>query len=109
MFIFYFNRKSQWCEVYLEEVHPNTFNRKNGSRWGYYESKTVREKMGVFGEIHLVSSRVRPDTVEHEIHHLWFDWMRESGRDLSGRTEEKSVRMYDEMMKHFWNEYERNK
>lgn len=108
MFRVYFNRKTQWFEVFLEDVSPETFHRQGGGRWGYFLPTWERPRVGKFGEIHLVSSRVRPDVVAHELLHLWIAWLQAKGVIITSRNEEILVLLYDELIRHFWKEFERN-
>src|SRR5512146_1437043 len=119
----FFRRKRQFFTVYLHDVHPSTFKRNGGGRWGYFVKKWDNPKEGLFGEIHLVKSRVRVDSVSHEIDHLRCEWMFANGRYvtikvrgrktlvrgkiLTGRNEEWYCRFGDELTRHFWREYKR--
>src|SRR5512143_207951 len=101
----YFNRRRQFVSVFLHEVSPQTFHRRGGGRWGYYLPAEERGRRGKFGELHLVSDRVRPDVVAHELTHLLADRMRARGMTWCERTEEKSAEMMDELTRAFWREW----
>lgn len=104
-FRIYFDRRRRWVCVYLHDVAPQTFERRGGGRWAYFEPAAERGRYGVLGELHFVSSRVRPDTVAHELIHVLADWMREKGMTFSERSEERIAVMYDELTRNFWREY----
>ena len=105
-FTFYFNRRRQWIDVTLHDVSPQTFVRRNGTRWGYYQSETLRnDRRGKFGEIHLVASRVTPDLAAHELFHLLADWLRCKGMTITPQNEERLAWLFDEMTRNFWREY----
>ena len=101
----HFNRRRQWITVTLHDVSPQTFVRRNGTRWGYYQAETFRhDRRGKFGEVHLVASRVTPDLVAHELMHVLLDWIH--CRDIdTRRNEERLACLLDEMTRNFWREY----
>ena len=101
----FFNRKRQFFDVYLHDVSPNTFNRKGGGRWGYFVATWEHPRRGKFGEIHLVKSRVRPDTVSHELDHLRCEWMFKRWIILTPKNEEQWCKFGDELTRNFWREY----
>lgn len=107
MFRVYFNHHRQWFDVHLEDVHPDTFNRHNGSRWGYFQANYEFPRRGLFGEIHLVASRVTRDLVAHELLHLWIEWLRTKDITIVPQNEEKYVVLFDELTRRFWKEYEK--
>ena len=108
-FTVYFNSRRQWFIVELHDVTPNTFERRGGGRWGYYQPEAERQnRRGKFGEVHLVASRVRPDLVVHELHHLFIYWMRCKHIAITPINEERLVMRFDEMVRNFYREYERN-
>ncbi len=104
-FRLYFNRRKQWVDVYLWDVHPDTFERWGGGRWGYYLAGSERTRRGRFGEIHLVRSRVRADGVAHELVHVLADRMRVRNITWSTYTEERIAVWMDELTRSFWREY----
>ena len=104
----YFNRRKQLIDVILHDVHPNTFERRGGGRWGYYDEASGRNlKKGLFGEMHLVKSRVRSDTVAHELFHLLCDYIRSREVYLSNMNEEYYALKFDEFTRNFWREYKK--
>lgn len=106
MFRVYFNRRKQFFEVVLHDVHPNTFERKGGGRWAYYENFEERDsKLGLFGTIHCVKSRVREDVIAHELFHLLSDWIFTNGYVFSTANEEKFATFLDEITRGFYREY----
>src|SRR5574342_682822 len=101
-FRFYFNRKRQFCEVFLWEVHPTTFARWGGGRWGYYQPQDDNNIYGKIGEIHLISKRIRVDLVSHELTHVVFDWFGKRNIIITSRTEETFASILDEMIRSFY-------
>lgn len=100
-----FNRR-QWLDVFIHDVSVDTFVRRNGTRWGYYQAAEERQnKAGKFGEIHIVSGRVTPDTVAHELDHARWDWIFSNDITPSTRNEERLCKLLDEMTRNFWREY----
>ena len=97
-----FNRGRQWVEVYLEDVHPSTFHRRGGGRWGYFIPQWTHPRRGLFGEIHIVRSRLRHDVVAHELLHLWIEWLRARNVTINDRNEESLALLYDELTRRFW-------
>lgn len=104
-FKLFFNRRKQWVCVYLEDVHPETFKRNGGGRWGYYLQNGERGRAGLFGEIHLVRSRVRSDGVSHELIHLLADYLRARGTAITVYNEERIAELFDNWTRQFWREY----
>lgn len=102
-----FRRNKQFFEVYLEDVHPNTFHRRGGGRWGWFLATHDNPRRGLFGEIHLVKSRVRMDVVSHELDHLRCDFLFSNRISLSTRNEEWFCKFGDELTRNFWRSYER--
>lgn len=101
-----FNRNKQYLTVFLEEVAPVTFHRKGGGRWGYWWSGDDRaERLGWFGDLHIVASRVRNDVVAHELEHVLIDW--QGGKPITAHNEERLCRLMDELTRNFWREYKK--
>lgn len=100
-----FNRRKQWVDVTLWDVHPSTFASWQAGRWAYYQAAADRSKCGKFGEIHFVASRVRADVVAHELIHLLCDIMRTRGMNWTERSEERIAAIYDGLVSSFWREY----
>lgn len=103
-FILKFNEKKQYVEVFLHEVHPNTFQRKKGGRWGYFLATWTNPKCGKFGEIHFVRSRLRLDVIVHELDHVRTEWMWENGFTITRRTEERMASFLDGLVWRFLRE-----
>lgn len=108
-FRIYFRRKRQWIDVYLHDVHPNTFANRKGGRWGYFVATWTDCRNGVLGEIHLVESRVRIDSVVHELDHARTEWMLAGGTTITRSTEERMATLLDELARKFYQEYEKYK
>ena len=100
-----FNHNRQFFKVYLHDVSPITFKRKGGGRWGYWLTTCENPRRGLFGELHLVKSRVRPDTVSHELDHLRCAWMFKKFIIVTPKNEEWFCTMGDELHRKFWREY----
>jgi hypothetical protein len=106
-FLIYFNKKKQWLKVTLWDVHPNTFDRWKAGRWGYFIAKWDNPRIGFFGELHLVKSRVREDLVAHELFHALVEWMWANREPISNHNEERYATMFDEMTRGFYKEYKK--
>lgn len=106
-FRLYFNKRRQFVLVQLHDVNPETFKSKNSTRWGYYQANKNRTKAGLFGEIHLVKSRVREDLVAHELIHLLGDVLRSKDRRFSEYNEEYIAELFDNWTRQFFREYKK--
>lgn len=100
-FKFYFNRRKQFCEVSLWDVHPNTFARWNSGRWAYFQADYTNPRLGKFGELHFIKSRIRFDTISHELFHLATEWIWSGGDTLTRKNEEKYAVFFDEITRKF--------
>jgi len=107
VFRVYFNRRRQYFSVHLDEVSPDTFHRQGGGRWGWFHETWSNPYKGEFGTIHIVASRVRHDVVAHELLHGWIAWLKARDVAVTFRNEERLVLIFDEMVRHFWKEYEK--
>ncbi len=108
-FTIYFNGKKQFITVHLWEVNPGTFANWGGGRWGYFEEKWENPKIGFFGEVHLVKSRIRPDLVVHEMFHVLVEWMWANGITITRKNEEKMDEFLDQLVGKFYREYDKTK
>lgn len=100
-----FNRGRQWIDVTIWDVHPTTFQNWGGGRWGYWEPKWENPKEGFFGELHLVESGIREDTVAHEmIHPVWERFVANNYK-FNRRNEERFAVYVDELVRKFYKEY----
>lgn len=100
-FKFHFNRRKQFCEVYLWKVHPNTFARWGSGRWAYFVASYENPRIGKFGELHFIRDRLRYDVVNHELFHLATEWMWSGGDTITRRNEEKYATFFDEISRRF--------
>ena len=100
-FRLYFNRKRQWSEVYLHDVHPNTFHKGGGGRWGYFTPVRKNSRSGSFGELHFVKRRLRYDLIVHELFHLAVDYVWSKGQVIDRRNEEKMAEFMDGLVRNF--------
>lgn len=100
-FVVYFNKRRQHFEVYLWAVHPDTFAKWGGGRWGYWDNERESDKAGKFGAIHFVKRRLRFDTIVHEIEHVRVDWMWSRGDTITRKNEEKYTILLDELVRKF--------
>jgi|GEM_PF-2272929 len=101
----FFRRKKQFYDVHLWNVHPTTFSNWRGGRWGYFIATWENPKRDKFGEIHLVESRIRVDTVSHELDHLRLEWLFANRVGLGIRNEEWFCKFGDELIRNFYREY----
>ena len=96
-FKIFFNKKKQWVNVSLWDVHPSTFARWKAGRWAYFLATWENPKAGEFGELHFVVSGLRFDTLSHEIFHVLAEWMMANREPVSSKNEEKYAVMTDEL------------
>lgn len=102
----FFRRKRYFYDVCIHDTHPSTFERKGGGRWGYFKASGEWPiRVGFVGEIHLVASRVRVDSVSHELDHLRCSFLRRNGIVLNTRNEEWYCKFGDELIRNFYREY----
>lgn len=106
-FTVFFRKRRQWVNVYIQDVSPEVFQRRGGGRWGYFVPRWEDTRIGWFGDIHLVSSRVRVDSVSHELDHLRMEWIFANGIKLSTRNEEWFCKFGDELIRNFYREYDK--
>lgn len=106
-FKIYFNRNKQYLEVILHEVSSETFYRRKGGRWGYFIPTWEQSRRGKFGELHLVKSRLRADTIVHETFHVVCAWLFARNLQLTPKNEEKMAEFQDELFRKFYREYEK--
>lgn len=83
--------------VYLHDVHPDTFARWKAGRWAYFMATWQNPKIGEFGELHFVTSRLRFDTLSHEIFHFVVEYMYANRDNITTRNEEKYASLTDEV------------
>lgn len=103
----YFNRRKQWLDVYIKDVHPNTFERWDGGRWAYFVPAWESPRSGKFGEIGMVSSRVRTDSIVHEMFHVLCEWMWANRTAVTSGNEETLAAMLDELVRNFERQYKK--
>jgi hypothetical protein len=92
----YFNNKKSWVDVYLYDVHPDTFAGWGAGRWAYWQEEGC--KTGLFGTLHFIKNRLRIDTVTHEISHLRQAWLRANLNAWTGRNEESVIEFGDRLL-----------
>ena len=88
-------------DVYLWDVHPNTFANWGGGRWGYFHATWKNASLGKFGELHFVKGRLRFDTVYHEIRHLCVEWLWQNGETVTRKNEERIISFEDKVANSF--------
>jgi hypothetical protein len=71
-----------------------------GDYSGAYVSYPYRKRRGLFGEIHLVWSRINPEYVSHEVAHLVYDYQQTLGK--SPDTSEKIATLTGEINGEIW-------
>lgn len=106
-FLVYFNKRKQFLKIVLWDVHPNTFANWKAGRWGYFIAKWESPRIGFFGEIHLVKSRVREDVVAHELFHALMEWMWANRDAITSRNEERYATLMDELTRNFYKGFNR--
>lgn len=108
-FRIYFNKKRQWIDVKIWDVHPITFKSWGGGRWAYFDPTWWNDdntsKSGKFGELHCVKSGIREDTVAHELEHVLLGWCFANWVIPTPRNEEKLCTIMDELTRKFWKGY----
>lgn len=104
VFHLHFNRKRQWVAVYLWDVHPNTFERWDAGRWGYWLAEWTNCRSGHFGSLHFIRSRLRIDTISHEIDHWRQEWLWANRNAWTGRNEESCIEIKDRLLWRFLKE-----
>jgi hypothetical protein len=97
MFKVFFNKKRQFLEVELWDVHPTTFYRWKAGRWGYFEATWDNPKSGKFGELHFVLGNLRFDTVSHEVFHVIVEYLHANRDNITTKNEEKYADLTDEL------------
>lgn len=108
-FKIYFNKRRQWLDVTLWDVHPTTFARWGSGRWAYFLATWDNPKQGEFGELHMVKSGIRVDTLVHEIIHVLAEWTLANRDPLCPRNEERLATMCDEITRRFVRELRKSK
>lgn len=106
-FKFYFNRKKQFCEVFIHDVSNETFKRRGGGRWGYFLATRGNSRIGKIGELHFVKSRLRFDTIAHELFHLMVEFAWSNGEAIDRRNEERYATFLDEITRNFLKEFKK--
>lgn len=104
-FKIYFNKKKQYINVYLHDISHETFNRKGGGRWAFFQAIWENPRSGLFGELHFVKSRVREDVIVHEMLHALTEWMYSGGFTITRQNEERMCEFMDELVRKFYREY----
>jgi len=104
-FRMYFNRRKQWIEVTIWDVHPTTFARWGGGNWAYFEAARLNSRAGLFGELHMVQSGIREDTVAHEMVHPVWERFVANDYKFSRYNEERFAVYLDELVRNFYREY----
>lgn len=96
-----YKKSEYWIKVFLHEVHPTTFARWKNGYWGYF---ILSEEEGYFGELHFVKSRLRFDTIVHEIDHARTELMWSNGFTITRKNEESMATLLDQMVRNFLRE-----
>lgn len=109
MFRVYFNRRKQWLEVELWDVHPNTFEKWGAGRWAYFQADWEYPDRGKFGELHFVRSRIRFDVIGHELFHVMAEWIHANRTGITSNNEERLASLFDEMCRKLEKELRKQK
>lgn len=104
-FIIKFNRGKQWISVTVWDVHPTTFKNWGGGRWAYFLAGWETPNNGLFGELHLVKSGIREDTVVHEMFHVLCEIIYSRRDAITKYNEERYATLLDELTRKFWRYY----
>lgn len=103
-FSFYFDKgKLLWIDVYLYDVHPNTFASWRAGRWAYWQPEDPC-RSGLFGSLHFIRSRLRLDTISHELDHVRQEWLWANRSAWTGKNEEAIVEVKDRLLWRFLRE-----
>lgn len=100
-----FSKNKQWIDVTIWDVHPTTFDRWGGGRWAYFEPRWDNPREGILGELHLVESGIREDTVAHEMLHVVWERFVANDYKFIRQNEERFARYLDELVRKFYREY----
>jgi hypothetical protein len=100
-----FNSNKQYINVFVYDVHPTTFERWNGTYWAYFEPTWTNPKDGEFGQLHMVKSGIREDTVAHELFHVLCEFVWANRDAITGKNEEKYAELFDSLIRNFYREY----
>ena len=99
-----FNKGRQWILVTIWDVHPTTFQNWGGGRWAYFEPQKVDNVTpirGLLGELHMVKSGIRDDTVAHEMFHVLCEIIYSRRDAITGSNEERYAALLDELVRKF--------
>ena len=104
-FDLFFNSRRQWVRVTIWEV-ARDFYAKFGDCIGiYWGNEDRKPKVGEFGQIHLLQSKLDDELASHELLHFLIDLVRTRNGQITPRNEEKIVSEYGQMVKQFWKKY----
>lgn len=71
---------------------------------GAYVAYPYRKpRSGLFGEVHLVKSRIGAGYVAHEIQHFIYDWLMEQKQSTS--LNERTALLAGDVTRDFWSQY----
>lgn len=102
-----FNQGRQWVDVYVADS-PARFLRREQCH-AYYLAHEYRKRYnGLFGMIHLKKLDDTPEArelIDHEVEHLFADWMRSRGITPSVKNEERIATLRGQFGKAFWRKY----
>lgn len=90
------------------DVHPDTFQNWGGGRWAYFEQCWESPRSGKFGDLHLVRSGVREDTVAHEMFHVLCEWLWANRTAITARNEEYFATFLDRLVGRFFRQYRKS-
>jgi hypothetical protein len=89
----------------MHDVHPTTFYNWGAGRWAFFIAKWENPKIGLFGEVHFVKSRIREDTVAHELDHARTEYMYANGFTITRQNEERMAIFLDNLVGGFYRQY----
>lgn len=103
-----FNQGRQWVDVYVADS-PAKFLRTEQCHAYYLPHEYRRRYHGLFGMIHLKKLDETPEArelIDHEVEHLFADWMRSRRITLTPKNEERMATLRGQFGRTFWRKYQ---
>lgn len=85
----------------VKGLKRNTFFRSDYV--GAYVAYPYRKRRGLFGEVHLMKSKIGAGYVAHEIQHFLYDWLLE--QRATRNTNERLALLAGNVTRDFWKQY----
>lgn len=102
-----FNQGRQWVDVYVADS-PAQFLRREQCHAYYMPNEGRKAYYGCFGVIHLKKLDDTPEArelIDHEVEHLFADWMRSRRITPTPKNEERLATLRGQFGKTFWRKY----